>query len=114
MSDVDTVENTVDNTVPGLNGGRLRSGGKPGNKGGPGRPKDKVREACALAFEQRIPVLKKIADAKIPDVSVKDRLSAIDLLGKYAGLQKIETENHNTVLDDMMAEAAKFDGDVAE
>lgn len=93
--------------IPGKNGGRLRNGGT--NKGGPGRPKDKVREACALAFEQRIPVLKQIADAKVKDASVKDRLSAMDLLGKYGGLQKVETETHDTTLEDLMRDLAASD-----
>lgn len=88
MSDV---ENTVANTVPGRNGGRLRAGGKPGNKGG-GRPKDEVRAACALAFDKRIKRLTMIADGKIDGAGIEQQLKAIDMLAKYGGLQKIETE----------------------
>jgi hypothetical protein len=109
MSDETTSQTTF---IPGKNGGRLRNGGT--NRGGPGRPKDKVREACALAFEQRIPVLKKIADAKIADVSVEQRLKALDLLGKYGGLQKVETETKDTTLADLMREAAAGDDDGTE
>jgi hypothetical protein len=77
--------------IPGKNGGRLRNGGT--NKGGPGRPKDEVRAACALAFDQRIVRLKKIADGKIEGAGVDQQLKAIDMLAKYAGLQKIEHEH---------------------
>lgn len=104
-----SVGKTVENS--GRNGGKLRVG-NPGNRGG-GRPKDKVREACALAFEKRIPALASIADGKVEGASVGDRIKAIDTLGKYAGLQKIETENLNTTLDDLMREAEKFAGDGA-
>jgi hypothetical protein len=38
------VENSV--TVAGRNGGRLLAGGKPGNKGGTGRPPNWLREFC--------------------------------------------------------------------
>lgn len=43
-----------------------------------------------MAFDQRIPKLKQIADGKHPDAGADQQLKAIDLLAKYAGLQKIE------------------------
>ena len=80
---------TSDDTavIPQPHGGALRRGDKPGNKGG--RPPSAVREACRLAFHQRLKVLKDIADGKI-DASPADRIKAVDTLGKYGGIQKIE------------------------
>jgi hypothetical protein len=103
-------ENTVPDTArqPGKYGGWLKRG-NPGNKGG-GRQKDRVRETCLLGFEERIHWLRKIADGKIA-ATVKERLTALDLLGKYGGLQKIETETHDGTLEDLMREAAA--GEVA-
>jgi hypothetical protein len=86
--------------------------GNPGNSGGKkgrsGRPPGKIREACARAFSARVKILAQIAEGAIlhyqemPDgtkrelkepVEISDRLKAMDLLGKYGGLQKIETEH---------------------
>lgn len=77
---------SVPDFVPGRNGGRLRRG-NPGNKGGRGMP-SKVREACLRSFAARVKILRKIADDT--ESSQRDRLAAMELLGKYAGLQKIE------------------------
>jgi hypothetical protein len=44
-------------------GGALRTGGT--NRGGPGRPTNAVREVARLRYEERIPVLCDIADAKL-------------------------------------------------
>lgn len=63
-------------------------GGIPGNKGGPGRPKSAVVEACRLAFEERIPVLMAIADNT--KAKHRDRILAIDKLGEFGGLKKID------------------------
>ena len=83
-------ENNVDNNgIPGRNGGVLNRGGTPGNKGGTGRPKSEVRQACVEGFESALPVLMRIAmDDNI--VSQAERLKAIDLLGKYGGLQQVD------------------------
>ena len=67
--------------LPQRHGGALRSGGKPGNRGGTGRPPSVIRERCRGSFEDRIVVLEEIADdAK---TSAGDRIRALDLLGKY-------------------------------
>ena len=50
-----------------------------------------MRAACALAFDQRIKVLAQIADGKI-EATAGERIKAIDVLGKYAGLQQVEHE----------------------
>jgi len=73
---------------PGRNGGRLLAGGVPGHRGAGGRPASKVRDACRKAFADRVRHLRAIADDT--DASARDRLAALDLLGKYGGLQKIE------------------------
>lgn len=80
--------------IPGRNGGRLLAGGVPGHRGAGGRPASKVRDACRKAFGDRVKHLRAIADATAS--SPRDRLAAMDLLGKYGGLQKIE----HTGLDD--------------
>jgi hypothetical protein len=86
--------------------------GNPGNSGGKkgrsGRPPGKIREACARAFSARVKILAQMASGaiihlqKLPNgetvefkekVEISDRLKAMDLLGKYGGLQKIETEH---------------------
>lgn len=75
-----------------LSGGVIPLGAHPGNTGGKkgrsGRPPSKVRDACRLAFSQRLKVLKQIADN--PDEDAADRIRAVDTLGKYGGIQKIE------------------------
>lgn len=89
--------------------------GNPGNSGGKkgrsGRPPSVIREACALAFDRRIKFLKDVIDGKTGELvqlngvpvlvdgkpvvigaDISERLKAMDLLGKYGGLQKTETE----------------------
>jgi hypothetical protein len=88
MSD-DVIPFETPRTQPGKNGGRLRRGG---TNAGAGRPKDIVRSACALAFDQRLPLLKKIADAKIEGATIAERLKALDMLAKYGGLLITESE----------------------
>jgi hypothetical protein len=75
-----------------LSGAAIPLGAHPGNTGGKkgrsGRLPSKVREACRLAFHQRLKVLKQIADNEHEDAA--DRIRAVDTLGKYGGIQKIE------------------------
>ena len=75
-----------------LSGGVIPLGAHPGNTGGKkgrsGRLPSKVRDACRLAFSQRLRVLKEIADN--PSEDAADRIRAVDTLGKYGGIQKIE------------------------
>ena len=74
----------MDNSVPmrpGRNGGRLRNGSRPGNKGGTGRPPSEIRKKLRGSFEERIKVIEAIADdAK---ASTAERLKALDLMAKY-------------------------------
>lgn len=73
---------------PQPHGGALNVGGTPGNRGGTGRPPSAVRARCLGSFDERIHVAEEIASS--PAYEASDRLRALDLLGKYAGLQKVE------------------------
>jgi len=68
----------------------LLPGGVVGNAGGTGRPKSEVRAACASAFDARIPKLQAIADNVDGTYSSSDVLKALDMLGKYGGLQQTD------------------------
>ena len=85
-------------------GGALLTGGVPGNKGGPGRPRSAIRDLSALAFEQRIPVLEEIADDK--DQKPSDRIRAVDTLGKHGGIgheDRIDRELIRRLAEDVQA-----------
>ena len=85
---------TVKTTVPvgalrpQPHGGALRNGGW--NRGGPGRPPSELRALVRLSFEERVAVLESIADNR--RAAAKDRIRAIDVLGKY-GLGTIPTDD---------------------
>ena len=73
--------------IPQAHGGALLRGGKPGNRGGSGRPPDVIRQRCRESFDKRIPILEQIADDKLKKGSeqprVRDRIMAIDTLAKH-------------------------------
>jgi hypothetical protein len=73
---------SVPEKVPQPHGGALYSGGVPGNRGGMlgGRPTSEVRKAARKAFDERIPMLAKIADSSERD---SDRIKAIVALGNF-------------------------------
>lgn len=72
-------------------GGALNSGGKPGNKGGPGRPPSALRAKLREAAWRRIDVLRQIADD--PKATQNDRMKAVDLMLKYGvGTTVTETD----------------------
>ena len=87
-----TIERSSDRTsgalIPQPHGGALLPGGVVGHKGGGGRPRSLVREAALLAFDERIEVLGAIADDE--GAKAGDRVRAIDVLGRHAGLAKDE------------------------
>ena len=78
-------------------GGRLKTG-NPGNHGG--RPPSAVRAACLRAFDERIPVLCQLADDE--RLSAKERLQALEVLAKHAGLAQLDYDPVR------VAEAASF------
>ena len=81
------MENSAENTATRESNGGLLLSGNPGNSGG-GRPKSEVRAACADGFDKRIPLLQAIADNDT--LNPAERLKALDLLGKYGGLQQVD------------------------
>lgn len=84
----ETSEGKKEDLIPQPNGkGALLKGGVVGHRGGGGRPKSEIRKACAEAFDSRIPRLLQIMDeASTP----AEYMKALDLLGKYGGLQQID------------------------
>jgi len=95
MSQENSEENS-EGLVPQPNGkGALLKGGVVGNRGGTGRPKSEIRKACAEAFDSRIPRLLEIMDeASTP----AEYMKALDLLGKYGGLQQIDATSGDNPL----------------
>ena len=86
MSQENSGENFGEGLTPQAHGGALKQGSNFGNRGG-GRPKSEIRKACAEAFDSRIPRLLQIMDeASTP----AEYMKALDLLGKYGGLQQID------------------------
>jgi len=90
MSGKRAAKNTVANSVatrPGRNGGRLLAGGKPGNRGGPGGPPGALRATLGKSFKDRYRIAEEIADSG--DAKDQDRLRAVDLLHRWAGLDHV-------------------------
>jgi hypothetical protein len=76
--------------IPQPNGkGALLSGGKPGNKGGTGRPRMELRDRMVGSLAERVRIAEEIADS--PKSAPSDRLRALDFLAKY-GLGTTMTE----------------------
>lgn len=74
-------------------GGALLSGGKPGNRGGIGQIRNRVREAAALSFEKRLPILEEIADDQ--DANHAERIKAVLGIGQM-GVGRV-TESKSTL-----------------
>lgn len=62
---------------PAKNGGFLRVGGT--NKGGPGRPRDAVRQTMLTALDKALPRLIALAESPDPAIAIK----ATEMLAKY-------------------------------
>lgn len=96
---------SVPELVAQPNGGALRSGGTPGNVGGLGVPPSLIRELARKDFYERMHVLRDIADGlldqEVPTkqgivmvkASLKDRLKAMELLGRYGGIELLTIES---------------------
>jgi hypothetical protein len=120
--------------VSPLNGARCPTGGKPGNAGGGRRP-SAVRETCLLAFDERIPRLKMIADGVMsftqacpkcghteatspyPVTDAGDMINAVDKLARY-GLGERSEFSEDVVADNVdrmlqIAQALMSDTDYA-
>jgi len=94
MSQENSGENFGEGLTPQAHGGALKQGSNFGNRGG-GRPKSEIRKACAEAFDSRIPRLLQIMDeASTP----AEYMKALDLLGKYGGLQQIDATSGDNPL----------------
>jgi len=79
---------TATEWIPGANGGRLRRGGKPGNKGG-GRPRKDFSLKCAELTGEGFEFLRKIVMLEpIPgqrgSASRSQIIRAVELIAKYA------------------------------
>lgn len=87
-------------TQPGRNGGTLLAGGKPGNRGGPGKTPSYVREVALEMAANRLIVLDQIAgnelrngNGKKIEMETSERRLATVALCQIGGLsQKIEVE----------------------
>ena len=73
--------------VPKHGRGALLTGGKPGNRGGPGRPPSAIREAAQQGFYEGLPILAAIRDSE--DEKTSDRIRAVEVMGKYGSVDKI-------------------------
>lgn len=75
-------------------GGALLTGGVPGNRGG-GRQPAILRELLRDATYERVDLLRQVADGKIKEASVTDRLRAMEILAKYGlgTLKEVSVEN---------------------
>jgi hypothetical protein len=54
-------------TVPQAHGGALRKGGTPGNAGGTGRPKDRIRSQLTADYEKNLGIVDAIATGELLD-----------------------------------------------
>ena len=100
-------------------GGALKSGGTSGNRGGSGRPPSAIREHCRGSFAQRVAILEAIADGEpLPmtkidgdeeitiqvSAAIRERTQAIDMLGKYGGVDKLALTTDEQPEDEMTPE----------
>lgn len=79
-----------ENGYPGKNGGWLRPG-NPGNKGGTGRPKDRLRNLACDGFEKTFKQISQKADSE--ELATPELLNFFDKCGKYGiGTQQEVTQ----------------------
>lgn len=80
---------------PGKTGAKNLLTGNPGNKGGLGATPSVIRDALRGSFATRVAILETIADGKLPNAEVGDRIKAIDMLAKYGlgAMKEVSVEN---------------------
>lgn len=79
--------------IPQPHGGALRPGGKPGNKGGPGRPKEELREKLARLSEASADELMKRLESAPETLTAADLASIMDKGAKFNLATKQEFED---------------------
>jgi hypothetical protein len=104
MSDEHTPAPVGSLSIPGKNGGTLRNGGT--NRGGYGQPPSEVRKLAREKFAKLVPKLDRLARAK--GTSDRDKIRAIDVLGKYGMSTAIAVEDVKTALREQTAEIREF------
>lgn len=77
MDNPSTPEQNTDHNI-GKNGNRLRRG-NPGNKGGPGRPPDEIRQRLREDFYKNLAKIQKWAKSDDPALAMK----AMEMQAKY-------------------------------
>jgi hypothetical protein len=63
-------------------GGALLSGGMPGNRGGPGRPRSDVRMLCRQGLEDAVPTLRTTAKGEGEGQTASEAVRAFEALAK--------------------------------
>ena len=80
-----TAKTTATGTlVPQKHGGALRHGGT--NKGGPGRPRNRIRNMAVESLEDRLGIADEIIDDE--DAKDRDRLAGLAFLAKLGGMEQ--------------------------
>lgn len=79
--------------IPQPHGGALLAGGKPGNKGGPGRPKEELREKLARLSEASADELMKRLESAPETLTAADLASIMDKGAKFNLATKQEFED---------------------
>ena len=81
---VKTTEPSTGTLVPQANGGALRYGGT--NKGGTGRPRDRIRRRAVESLEERLTVANQIIDDG--EAKDRDRIMGLAFLSKVGGMEQ--------------------------
>lgn len=133
-SPVESPESGKGELVPQPHGGAIRRGGT--NAGGPGRPPSRIKEALRKDFDERLPLLREIADGVVrlrivptcPECGhesnamteaeiravfpqVADRLRALELMAKLGGLDAVKLPEDELLRDLAQAVVEVYGGE---